>query len=290
MSVLKLFTNYLTVFFFFGLAPFRAGTVLIKLKMNTYLLPVIISSMLNVTVYGFLLYLNRARTFGPINSILSAGSLLTGMILNLSAIFQCCFYPTVYQHLIYRINKIEVIFGENFTVNLPSSSFANRYRLKVLVIFSFAIINGALMTVVMCHFLKSDGIPVGVLETIKSCFTAVILIHAILYIDVAQMCLSVLNLNIKDSPVCSHSTRKIEFMKYIKLMHMDTWKLVMQINDFFSWSLLFFTINFMINLIYDLYKIFRVLQTGESFTWASGNLFLRFWYIKDELPLTWFCC
>lgn len=272
MSALKLFNNFMIVFFFFGQAPFRYGNVHIKLKTKSYLIPVILSSM-NVSVTGFLLYFNHRQSFGPINSIITVASLLTGMVLNLSAILQCSLHPSMYQNLVYQISKIEKSFREHFSENLPSSSLASRYRRKVLIIFSFAIINNVLSAFTLWNFLHEDGIPIAVLQTMISGFSAIAIIHAILYVDIASMFFRVLNLSIKNSPVCFYSARKIEFMKNIKLMHLDLWKLVAQINSFFSWSLLSFTINFMINLVYDLYKIFRVIQSDGDSIWASGKSF-----------------
>lgn len=283
MSVLKLFNNFMTVFFYFGLAPFRSGTVHIKLKSKAYLFPVVISSIINVSIAGFSLYFNHSQSFGPINSILTVASLSTGMILNLAANLQCYVHPSLYQNLLYRTNKIESRFREHFTEKL-SLSFVNRYKRKVLLIFSFAIISGLLATYVLWNFLNIDGIPIAVLQTIITCYSAVVIIHAILYVDIAHTYIELLNLNIKHSPVCFYSARKIEFMKNIKLMHMDIWNLVMQINRFFSWSLLSFTINFMINLVYDLYKIFRVIQSGWSPIWASGNIkkILHVFALRDK--------
>lgn len=272
MSILKFFTNFLALFFVFGLTPFWSATVYIKVKVRAYVFPVIISSILNVIVFGFLFYLNHPGTFGPINAILTAASLSTGMILNLSAILQCCFHPSLYQNLIYQINKIEINFREIFSENLSSSSsLASGYRVKVLIIVSLAIVSGVLTIVMLWHFLDIDGIQIGVLQMISRCFTATILIHAILYVEIARMYLGALNFNIKNSPISLYSTRKVEFMKNIKLMHMDIWKFVTQINDFFSWSLLFFTVDFMINLVFDLYKIFRILQSDSSYVWTTGN-------------------
>lgn len=269
MSVLKFFNHFLNVFFFFGLAPFSAATVRIKLKAKGYL-TVLTFSLLNVSVTGFLLYFDQ-QSFGAINSILTIASLSTGMVLNLSAILQCGFHPSIYQDMICQMCRIERSFREKFSEILPSSSLAKRYRRKAFIIFTFAIMNGFISAFVLWNFLNVDGIPIAVLQTMIRAFSAVVMIHAILYVDIACMYLCVLNVIIKNSPICLYSSRKLELMKNIKLTHMEIWKLVMQINDFFSWSLLAFTINFMINLVYDLYKIFRVLQSEWSPAWTSGK-------------------
>ncbi len=271
MSILTHLNILIFVFFICGLAPHRTESIHIKLKSRPYLLPVIISLVFNVSVIGLQLYFDHPQSFGQINSIITVASLLSGLVFNLSAILQCCFHPVVYQNMMYQIINIEKKICEHFPENIPSASFATRYGWKVLIIFSLAIISGILAIVILLGLLNIDGITIGVLETIITIFSVFVIIHKILFIDIARMYLKTLNLNIKNSPLFLHSAMKIDFMKNIKLMHMEVWKLVMQINNFFSWSLLYFTIDFMISLVYDLYKIFRVLQSDMEIKWTSGN-------------------
>lgn len=275
MSILTRFRNLIFVFFVFGLAPFHTKTVYIKSKAPAYIpsVSIIAFFILNVSVYGLQFHFGHIQSFGLINSIISRAAILTGLVSNLSAIFQCYFYPGVYRNLIEQIKKIENNFRGNFSEKLPALTFAIQYRRKFLIIFALVTVRGVSTILMLWNSLNNDGVLIGVLQTATSIFSVLVLIHVILYIDIAQICLHALNLKVKNSPMCLQLPAKLEFLKYVKLMHMDLWKLVSQINHYFAWSLLHFTINFMINSVYDLYQIFRGLQPGSGIIWALGIVF-----------------
>lgn len=271
MSVLKHFNNLLFVFFAFGLAPLRPGTFPLKIKFKSFFLPLIISLIWNVIIIGLQFNYNHPESFGRINKILTVASLSSGLAFNVSAILQCYFHSMEFQNLINQIEKIEKCFEMNFSERVTSSSFARRSRRKVLFMFSLAVVNDVVVIVVLEGFLgKFDAIMIGLLDFTTNFFSVAVIIHVVIYVDIVQMYLNVLNSIVKNSPIRWYSARKMEFLKKVKLMHMELWKMVMHINHFFSWSLLYFTIDFMVSLVYDLYKIFAVLQSGQSIIWASG--------------------
>lgn len=269
--MLKYFNGFLFMFYFLGLAPFYVVLVDIKINDKIFLIPVILSSILNIVMTGYLLSTDFLESFGQIQSVITVASILSGLIINLSGNFLCWFHKFVYQDIIYRIKEIESRCNEIFSENLPSSSFANRYRLKVLLISSFFATNCIFSVVELWYLFNMQGVLIVICSNSIIFFSAVVVVHAILYIDIVQMFLRGLNLHIQNSPLCFYSSSKIEFLKNIKLLHMDLWKLVMQINQFFSWSLLFITINFMIDLVYDLYFIFRTLQFDWDGLDVTGN-------------------
>lgn len=65
----------------------------------------------------------------------------------------------------------------------------------------------------------------------------------VLYCDSISRSLQELNLHFKNSSAFFYSTSKIEFLKNIKTMHMNVFKVVLQINIFFGWNILFIIIN-----------------------------------------------
>lgn len=272
MTILKRLNHLMSVFLLLGLAPFTVKTVHIKSGISSYIpsIPIIISSILNASVFALLLHFGQIQSFKLINSIISMAALLTGLVSNLCSIFQCFLYPVVYRNLIGQIKKIEKNLKENFAEELPASAFANRFRRSMVIILCMAIVRGMSTMFMLLNSFNHSGVLTGVLQSVTSVFSVVVMGHVVLYVDITQMCLAVLNDSIRKSPIFLHSTMKLEFLKYVKLIHMDLWKLTTQINDFFSWSLVNLTISFMINLIYDLYQIFYGLQPGTGIMWALG--------------------
>lgn len=273
MSVLKDLNFLMLVFYLIGLAPLRYGATDINFKNRTYHVPVIVSSILNIVLVGFLLSsFNYFSSIGKINIILSIAALLSGMAINLSANFQCWLHSSTYQKFIHRIKKMEIVCEGMFSGNLPFPSFVNRYRLKVLLVFSFLTVSFTLTAIKFWYVFGKEGIMASILTNVRICFSALVVVHAILYIDLVQMFFRGMNLHIRNSPICFYSSSKIEFLKNIKLLHMDLWKLVMQINEFLSLSLLFIIINLMIGLVYDFYYVFRTLQYDWDALDTTGNL------------------
>lgn len=270
MSVIKHFNAYLFVFFIIGVAPLYSEIVNEnhkKMKNKTYLIPVTISSILIVCIAGFLVYCNYLAELGQINTIINCCSVLSGMTFCLSAIFQCCYFPTLYQSLIFQINKIESSLVKRFSENLPLLPFAKRYKQKVMLLFFFLSVSIISATIALWKLFKMEGVFFAILQSFMSGFSGLVVSNSVLYIDMVEMFFRVLNLQIQNSSV---TCKKMKFLKYVKLMHMDLWKVVIQINDFFSWSFLFFTLNYMIYVVYDLYFVFHMLQTDWNAVGISG--------------------
>lgn len=267
MSVIKHFNSFLYVFFLIGIAPLHSDT-------KMYLIPVTIATIINVSVTGFSVYYNYYLSeLGLVMKIINCTSLLSGLTFCLTANFQCCYFPSIYQNLIFEINKIESSLEKKFSENLPLSSFANSYKLKLVLLFSLLAVSIISAGIELWKLLQIKGIFIGLLQTLTSSYAGLIVAHSVLYIGIVEMFFRVLNRQIENSPAPRYSCKKIEFLKYIKLVHMDLWKVVIQINDFFSWSLLFFTLNYMIYIVYDLYLVFHMLQVERNVLGVSGNIF-----------------
>lgn len=275
MSVIKHFNTFLFVFFIIGVAPFHSEFVNKNVKTKKHLVPATISSILIVSVGGFLLYCNYLADFGQINTIVNCFSLLSGLAFCLSAIFQRFIFPSIYQNLINKIVAIEKNLEKKFSEKLPLSSFAKRYKQKVLLLFLCLVLSITSSTIELWKLFKMNGVLIVILQSSISAFSGLALVHFILYVDMVEMFFGILNRQIQNATASlNFSHKKIEFLKYVKLMHMDLWTMIVQINDFFSWSLLLFMLNYVIYMVYDLYVFFLMLQ-GDDATGISGSHFLE---------------
>lgn len=265
MSVVKHFNSFLCVFFIFGVAPLHAET-------KTYLIPVTIALIVNISLTGFSVFYNYyLEDLGLINIVINCAAQLSGLTFCLTAISQCYFFPSTYRNLILQINKIESSLKRKFSINLPVSALANRYKLKVFLLFSLLGMCIISACIEMYKILKISGIVISFLQSLTSAFNGLAVLHSVLYIEIVEMFFRVLNSQIDNSSATDYSYKKIEFLKYIRLVHMDLWKVTIQINAFFSWSLLFFTLTYMIYVVFDLYFIFHMLQVEKNALGVVGK-------------------
>lgn len=271
MSIIKHFNCFLFAFFIFGVAPLHSEVVNKNVKTKRNFVPVTISSILIVSASGFLLYCNYLAELGQINIIVNCFSLLSGLTFCLSAISQCWFLPSAYQKLIYQIIETQSILEKKLSENLSLSPFSNRYKRKVVLLCLLLSASSTSAAIALWKLIKINGVLFCGLQSLISGFSGLIVAHSILYIDIVEMLFGVLNQQIRNSPVPLYSQKKIEFLKYVKLMHMNLWKVMVQINDFFSWSLLFFTINYVIYMVYDMYFLFHTLQVEWNALDVSGK-------------------
>lgn len=260
MSIIKRCGSFLFIFYVIGIAPFHSKSYDKNAKSKRYLVSAAISSIIIISVTVFFAY-SSSGTLGHFSMIVNWFSLLSASSFSLTSIFQCCYYPSTYRALIKQIDKIQINLEEKFPdENGPIAAFPTTYKRKVFFLFFFLLVSTISGSMLMWNLFGINGVIITVTQIWLSLFSGLVVAHCVLYVDTVQLFFRVLNLQIENSAESLQSCKKIEFLMYVKSMHLDLWTLVNQINEFFSWALFFFTINYMIYMVYDLYLILPMIQ------------------------------
>lgn len=257
MLFIEQFSILLRIFYITGLKP--VPTVESNLKDKVSLLPVILSPIFGTAIATYLAFFPHFDSHGPISVIINYGLILTSFLMILSANGQCFCYKRTYQSILNLIQQVEDKYKEKSLRRLPVQSIALRYRLKVAsIFFLYFLSQGLVFAEVWLD--NVNHLDSAFLTSFMRSTYPIQIIHFVLYNDIVVMLIHKLNDEIKDSPAFLHSSSKIEFLKYLKLMHMDLWKLVVMINNFFGWNLLFTIMYSFIYITYQLYWIFLTMH------------------------------
>lgn len=272
MFLLEQFNTLLSLYKFIGLAPIsaKADTTLKKL---IYILPVILVSFFSLCVATFLLVFPHFESYSSIHTIINFASQISFLLIIFTANCQCFHYKTVYQNIAYQIQQIEKRGQEKFWVR-SSVNIKFKYVLKMGIIFFLFFLSQGLVFVEVLVTVSSH-IWSSILTSLLRLIYPLAALHVILFSDIVTIFILELNEQIRNSITFFHSSSKIDILKNVKLMHMDLWKLVTQINVFFGWNLLFIIINSFINITYQLYWIFLALELKWNVLAIVGRSFYR---------------
>lgn len=262
MSILESFKLQLCFNRCIGLAPItKKGKTCLKYFLD--LLPVLLSSTVGLCIATFIFVFPNFESFSSIHTLINFASHLTFVLVLLSATFQCFYYKSTYQNIINRIRQIEKRGKEKFWYKTPRS-IKFYYYLKVVCIFCLYFVSQGLLFVEVVQ--ASDSTNVGskmwspLLTSSLRLITPFAVIHIILFGDIVTTFILEINEQITNTITFSHLAMKIEILKNVKLMHMDLFILVKQINMFFGWNLLCLIINSFIYVTSQLYWIFLALE------------------------------
>lgn len=257
------------IFYWVGLAP--VTKIDKKMPRCSYIVAVIVSSLLNISLIAVSVNFQLYKSYGNIASIVDYVYIGSLALTNLCANVQCYSYQTMYLKIICRIERIEQNFSSKFSDKISFDSVVLRYRLKILLV-SVLLFVYSVLKFYECWL---DGsyprFAVGSLTIGCHCMSMLVLLHAILYIVVVDMFIVELNRRIRNAPICFYPSRKMEFLKTVKSMHMDICKLMLQINRFFSWSLPLLVIHLAVQATYYFYWIFLILQVEWNLLYISGR-------------------
>lgn len=273
MIIFAKFNILLRIFYLYGLAPITIIKISANDRNYSFLIPATLTSILSVCISLCLLNVPH-RQYGPIGLIINYLTLLFSVLMTFSVTGQCFFHKTIYNELIQLIQKTTNSFSAKFSIKLPLQSIYFRYRLKALLLFGFFFGSQGLVIIeVWCnHPSRSIMLPI-VNALLRSMFPVVVL-HFILYNDIIVMLIQELNRQVRNHKFESMKSifkpaSKFEFMKKIKLLHMDTWRLVVRINVFFGWSLLLVILYGFIFMIKQMYFLFTVLHVKDDINLLS---------------------
>lgn len=274
MLVQEHFNVTIRIFQVLGLATIPVGKKSANYKYFVNFIPVILSAAISSAIAIYLIIFPHFEPYSPIHTIINFASLIGFLLVVITANAQCYLYRTVYQNIFHRIGQIENRCRQKFLAKFPMK-MALHYRLKVLLIFGLFFTSQGLVLVEVLHLSNGHGMLSSFLtSTLRSIFPIAIL-HVVLHSDMITMFIDEINIQIRCSTKCYNATSKIEFLKNVKLLHMDLWKLVGQLNIFFGWNLLVLIINSFIYITYQLYWIFLALELKWHTLGMVGKLNVR---------------
>lgn len=269
MFLIEHFNVPLRLFKFIGIAPIARNEKRTKLKRFLYNIPIFVSSAFMLCVAAYLLLFPHFTPYSSVYTIISYSSTVSFIFIIFTANVQCYYYNSVYQSMNYRIREIEKRCRDEFWTKCPKN-IQFRYKLKILLIFFLFFLSQGLVFVEV--LLNGSRLWSSFLTSFLRLIYPIAVLHVIIYSDIVAMFILEVNAQIRNSSTFVHSSNKIEVLKNIKLMHMDVWMLVVQINKFFGWNLLLLVINSFIYIIRQLYWIFLALQLQ----WQSLAVIGRF--------------
>lgn len=258
MIFLEQFSFPLKLFYFIGLKPtIKTQT---KIRKLVDLIPVVVTSSLCVSLTIYLLFFPHFSSYGVIFVLIYYGSLIPSTLMIVTANGQCHFSKKDYKAIIDQIEKIEKQLDEK-SIRLSIKCVAFRYQLKFVIIYTVFLASQILVFVEVWEIHSGKEWSSVVLSVVRATYP-VQLLHFVLYCDIAAMFFKQLNGEFQHTPILVCKSDKIEFLKYVKLVHYDLWKLIHEINTFFGWNLLFMAMFWFIYITHQLYWIF--LNTQET--------------------------
>lgn len=253
MIFFEQFNLLLRVFTLFGFKP-NLTIAETNLQKSINFVRVIVPSVIYIIVTLYLANYPHLTSYGIISVLIYYASFLPSVLMILTANGQCFFYNSSYQIILNLIGKVESRFKEK-KLRLSLQCVAFHYRLKMVLVYSLYFFSQGFLFFEV-WFLDSPHVLSSVFISVIRATHPLQLFHFIVYSDIIGMLFHELNVEIRNSPTFVHLSSKIEFLKYVKLMHMDLWKLVGQINHFFGWNLLFTTMYVFIYITHQFYWIF----------------------------------
>lgn len=280
MSLLDYFKILSKIFYFTGLAP--VVTLEGKPSKIVFIISMVVSLLLNIGLLVASVNFHSYKRYGNIERIANYAFIGSLVVSNLSANVQCYFYSSVYKKILCQILKTENNFETKFSESIHFQHFASRYKMKIFAVIVLHLIDSTLKF--WEAWLQDDSNLI--LKYSFSFFTqsisALITFHVLLYISIVRMFISELNRHISNAPVCIYASGKIEFLKTIKFIHMETWKLMVQINKFFSFNLPFHLVTSAVQTTYYCYWLFLILQVEWNLLYIiRKNIFTKFIIICD---------
>lgn len=252
MIFLEQYNFLLKLFYFIGLKP----AVKSRTKMGKLadLVPAIVTSLLCIALSVYLLFFPHFASYGIVFAMIFYGSLIPSLLMILSATIQCYFKKNDYKTILNQIGKLEKQLDEKST-KLCIKCVAFRYNIKFVILYIVFFIS-QLLVFVEVKLMHPGRVWSSIGISLIRATYPIQLLHFVLYGDTATMFLHQLNRKFRQTPIFIHKSGKIEFLKYVKLMHYELWKLVDGINKFFGWNLVFISMYWFIHITHQSYWVF----------------------------------
>lgn len=249
MIFLEQFNFLLKIFYLIGLRPGIISETNVEKFLD--LISVIATSAICALITIYLVFYPHFPSYGVIFVLIYYGSLLPTLLMILTANGHCYFNKNAYQIITNQIGKLEKMLKGKSSGIL----FVFRYKLKIIFLYTLHFSSQILVSIEVWFIDIQNSFSSLLISLIRATYPLQLL-HFVLFCDIAAMFFNQINKEIQHAPTFVHTSSKVEFLKYVKLVHMDLWKLVVQINNFFGWNLLFTTIFWFIDIIHQMYWVF----------------------------------
>lgn len=218
-------------------------------------IPAMLTSFLSVCIATYLLYHPIFESSGTIHAIINNASLLSVWLTIISGNCQCYFFSNAYQSINDQIKCIESNYIKKFSPEL-TINLSRQYRRKVCLIFFFFFVSQGILFYEVRIVAGSDAMWSSFLtSTLWSIFPLEVL-HIVLYTDIIAVFIQELCLSVDNSSTFFYPSSKLEFLKNVKIMHMNLWQLVVQVNKYFGWNLFCLLLNLFVYITLLFYWIF----------------------------------
>lgn len=225
----------------------------------TQLTSAAMSSCIALSTVIFLVFVPHLTSYGIIHNVIRLCSVLSGSFVIFLANWSCWRHKNVYQRLVQRMHRIEKLIIHTLSLN-DSDLIPNFYRTKALIIFILFFVSQTVVFTEVWLVTGNHNLLSSFFNSFLRITHPISVVHFMLYSDTVTICIQKLNEQMKSSPNCLDSTAQVVFLKTVKLMHLDIWKLVRQMNVYFGWNLLFVIIHSFFYVQVQLYWIFLSLQ------------------------------
>lgn len=248
------------IFQLFGFAPINTTTK--NVKSNNFvdnivnLVPTVLCTFFAVSIAYFLLIHPHFESYGPIHGIINMASLFTLTLIVMTGNCASFIKKSVHRNINYNIIQIE----HKMHANIPiDPHFLRAYQLKMfLILFLFFLSQG--LVFYEASLASSAGMLSSFFTSLFRFTVPMATLHVVMFCDTITNYFRRLNLRIKNVSAFFDTASKLEFLRSMKMMHNDIWKILVQLNRYFGWNLLFIVINSFIYITYQLYWIFVTLQ------------------------------
>lgn len=274
MFLFEKFNILIRIFYLYGLTPITFVTLDTNPKNFSHLIPAVLTSIFSICIAFSLLNVPHLP-YGAIGIIINYLTLLFSVLMTFTATGQCIFYKPIYHDIVQRTQQITNSFSEKFSEKLPLKSISLRYRLKAMLVFGFFFVSQGFVIVEVWIFHPTRSLWSPIANAILRSVYPVAVLHFILYVEGVVTIIRELNRQMRSMGNDFHVDSKFEFLGNVKALHMDVWKLVVEINKFFGWSLLCVTIYSFIFITKQLYFIFTVIHVDWNILAMIGELSLE---------------
>lgn len=243
----------------FGFAPINiASNHFFDKAVN--LIPTTLMTIAALSTSYFLFTNPHFASFGLIDIIINRATLVTKLLIVLTANISSFSKRSIYRNLNYEIYQIE---QKMYADVQTESRFIRAFTVKILLIyFLFLTSQGLVFYEVV---LPSSTFMLSALLNFLFRFTfPTAVLHVVMYCDTIANFLHRLNLEISITSALFIKSNggKFEFLRSLKGMHINIWKVLAQINQYFGWSLTFIVMESFVYITYQLYSIFLAFE-GE---------------------------
>lgn len=232
------------------------------------IVPTTLTTIIALCISYFLLLYPHFESYGPIHGIINTASLISLSLITITGNVSSFFKKSLHRNINKKILQIE---QRMFTdVEIKPLHPISAYKVKIFVIYFLFVLSQALV-----FYEASIASSAGMLS---SFFTSLLrfifptaVSHVILYCDILANFIRRLNLKINCASTLFQTSNKVEFLRKMKMMHMDIWTVLMQLNRYFGWNSLFLVINSFVYITYQLYWIFVTLHKQWDKLGVIGN-------------------